>query len=546
MNQGVTNRDGAVKFFAVIVRRVFLAVEFKGSGHIVYRADRSYDGLNAENSVVERGRVHEWLEHRAGLAARERVIELALTVIAAADEGTNFAGLRIHGHQSHLHLRHRFAFLFPEGIALGEALIHALDRDLNRVGGSPLQLRIESRVDPVALRFQIRFREFFQEMIFHHVHEVGRGASVHAAIDEFEFQFLGGVGLLLRDVAIFHHLSEHAVARFFGAIEVAFRGRIAIGRADNSSDERFFSEIELADVLAEIRFGRFAESPNGETAAVAEIHLVGVQLENLLFRIALVDLDGHQDFLQLPRPFALGGEKKAARHLHVNGAGALSLLAAAQIRESRAKDTDNIQSAVFEESLVFRGEHGIHHVLGKIVEANHAAFFAGTIEEVGDQLGLDIRSDARGVVGKLQDPGDRAAGETHAEGVPTLEIRVARRPNIDCRTLDLEFSRRALDFAFLIACAQKIGGQVAGAHGFTGINVPRAGKHSRSVLVNLAGEALIDQFAELNVVIGENRGGEHQQYKGRAEHGQTNARCPETSLDSNTQPVSPLDPIEQY
>src|ERR1700752_2028846 len=99
MNQRVADRYRAVEFFAVVVRRVFLAVEFESSGHIVYGGDRSYDGLNAENSVIERGCVNEWLEHRAGLAARQRVIELALTVITAADEGTNFAGLRIHGHQ---------------------------------------------------------------------------------------------------------------------------------------------------------------------------------------------------------------------------------------------------------------------------------------------------------------------------------------------------------------------------------------------------------------------------------------------------------------
>src|SRR5277367_2342000 len=139
-----------------------------------------------------------------------------------------------------------------------------------------LQLGIESGVNAKALRFQIGFGEILEEVVFDHVHEVGRGAAIHAAIDEVEFRFFGSVGLFLGDVTIFDHLRQQAVARFFGTIEVALGGGVAIGGANDSGKKSAFAQGELADILAEIGFGGLAEAANGKTAAVAEIDFVGV------------------------------------------------------------------------------------------------------------------------------------------------------------------------------------------------------------------------------------------------------------------------------
>ena len=93
------------------------------------------------------------------------------------------------------------------------------------------------------------------------------------------------------------------------------------------AEESGFAEGELADVFAEVGLGGLSESADGEAAAIAEIDFVGIELENLLFGEALVDFDSHQHFFYFAAPFALGGEEKAAGHLHVNGAGALGFLA---------------------------------------------------------------------------------------------------------------------------------------------------------------------------------------------------------------------------
>ena len=107
---------------------------------------------------------------------------------------------------------------------------------------------------------------------------------------------------------------------------MVFGRRVSVRRANNPGDKRRFAGIQLAHVLAEICLGRFAESTNRKTSPIAEVNVIGVELENLLLRKTLVQLGRHQNFFQLAAPFALRGEKKRARHLHIDGAGALRLL----------------------------------------------------------------------------------------------------------------------------------------------------------------------------------------------------------------------------
>ncbi len=52
-------------------------------------------------------------------------------------------------------------------------------------------------------------------------------------------------------------------------------------------------------VFPEIRLRRFAESADREAAAVAEIHLIAVHLEDLLFGELLFELQGDHDFGRL-------------------------------------------------------------------------------------------------------------------------------------------------------------------------------------------------------------------------------------------------------
>ena len=63
---------------------------------------------------------------------------------------------------------------------------------------------------------------------------------------------------------------------------MAVRGGIIIGRTNNSRQVSALRQGKLPHVLAKISNTRFGEAANSKTSAIAQIHFVGVQLENLL------------------------------------------------------------------------------------------------------------------------------------------------------------------------------------------------------------------------------------------------------------------------
>ena len=92
---------------------------------------------------------------------------------------------------------------------------------------------------------------------------------------------LGALRLLLGDGAGFDHGVEDEVAALDGAVGMAV-GREVVGPLDHAGEQRAFGEIELAKIFAEVGLRGFAESVDGEAAALPEVDLVGVHLEDLL------------------------------------------------------------------------------------------------------------------------------------------------------------------------------------------------------------------------------------------------------------------------
>ena len=109
-----------------------------------------------------------------------------------------------------------------------------------------------------------------------------------------------GVARLLRgDVAVLDHLRQHAVARLDGALRPPVRDGVAIGRANDARQKRRFAEDDVVNVLVEVGQRAFGEAVNREAAAIAEINLVGVQLEDLLLGEAVLEFQRHHRLGQL-------------------------------------------------------------------------------------------------------------------------------------------------------------------------------------------------------------------------------------------------------
>ena len=140
-------------------------------------------------------------------------------------------------------------------------------------------------------------------------------------------------------------------------------GGVMIGCADDATEECSFAEAEIAHVFSEVSLRRFAKSSNRKAAAISEIDLIGVELKDLLLREAMIDFDRHQNFFHLTAPLSLGGEEKAASHLHVDRAGALGLLPHAEIGQGSANHAHPVEPAMLEETFVFGGDYGINENL---------------------------------------------------------------------------------------------------------------------------------------------------------------------------------------
>ena len=142
--------------------------------------------------------------------------------------------------------------------------------------------------------------------------------------------------------------------------------------------------LQFAHVLAEIRLRRFAKPANRKAAAIAQINVVCVKLENLLFGETLIQLVRHQNFFCFAAPFALGREEERPRHLHVDRARAFGLLPAAHVVKRRSKYANHVQRTMIEEALVLGGQHRIEQHLRNILIPNNPPFFARFIEKVGN------------------------------------------------------------------------------------------------------------------------------------------------------------------
>src|ERR1700683_4063764 len=412
--------------------------------------------------------------------------------------------MRIERHQRHLHRGNSLTFFLPSRVALLQEFVHADHSGIDCRAGGALKVGVERGVNTIALRLQVGFGELLKKVVFHHVHKIGRGNAAEASDHEVKLVFLGAIGLLLGDVAVLDHLRENTIAPFDGALHVPLGGRITIRRAYNSRQEGHFREIHLANILAEIGLSAFAESPNGKAAAITQVNFVRVQLENLLLRKTLVNFKSHQRFFHLAAPLALGGKEKASRYLHVNRAGALRAMADLQIGKRGAQNANDVKTSVLEEAFVFGGEDRVHHIFGQIVKADDAALLARTVKKIGDHFRFEFGGVAHGPVRNLRDPRNGRAGEDHAQRVSAMKEGLVGRLDIKRGALHVNLPGRPGDLAILVTGAEKIFGKVAGPQFFAGVNVSGSGINAGGILEDLAGEALVDQMAELNVVIREN------------------------------------------
>ena len=107
--------------------------------------------------------------------------------------------------------------------------------------------------------------------------------------------------------------------------------------------------------------------------ALAQVDLVDVELEDLIFGQAVLDLEGEQHLVELAGERFFLGQEEIARDLHGDRARALPRAAGHEIGQRGAQRRRVIHAAMLVEALVFCREDRLAHLLRDIFDLDEGA-----------------------------------------------------------------------------------------------------------------------------------------------------------------------------
>ena len=110
--------------------------------------------------------------------------------------------------------------------------------------------------------------------------------------------------------------------------------------------------------------------------------MIDVDLQDIVFRQACLDLEREQRLVQFAGKRFLAGQEKVPCDLHRDGGSSLTPAAGGQIGISRPDDAEIVHTGVLVEAFIFGGEDGLFHDLGDIADGDDGA---ALLPEFADQ-----------------------------------------------------------------------------------------------------------------------------------------------------------------
>ncbi len=232
--------------------------------------------------------------------------------------------------------------------------------------GRFLEVAVDRRVHPKATLVHALPAETLDQLATHLLLEIeAEGFLDLERVDDLDrrrFRSLRRCGV---DRPRVDHRQEDDVPARDRAIEVDVR-RVARRRLDEAREQRRLVDLELGGRLPEIAAGSRLDA----VQAVAEVHLVEIHLENLLLRVQVLEVRGHDHFPELATVSLAAVQEHQPRQLLRDGTAALGAAARLQVLQERTADPDGIDAAVIEEPLILDRDDGLEEVLGHLLERN--------------------------------------------------------------------------------------------------------------------------------------------------------------------------------
>src|SRR5207248_9475901 len=136
---------------------------------------------------------------------------------------------------------------------------------------------------------------------------------------------------------------------------------VAVRRADHAGEERGLVEAELLRTLVEVEARRLVDAEHRLAAAVPEVDVVEINLQDLVLRHARVEQDGQRNLHELAAPRPLLREEARLDDLLVDRAAALGDAVRAEVEPERAGHADRVDAEVVAKANVLRGDERVRH-----------------------------------------------------------------------------------------------------------------------------------------------------------------------------------------
>src|ERR1700739_4857003 len=196
---------------------------------------------------------------------------MAETIIASADQRQDLTGMRIERDQSHLRnwtwndlgLKFVLADFYFFSAQLFDLSIHFFQSHVDGLGRCLLQSRIKRGVDTIAVRIQVFFGIFVDQLLADEIDEIRRVTGFNILGSEFERSGLCCVSLGASDVTGFNHGLQHKVSAVLRTLWMSIRREIA-WPLHQTSEQGSFRQTDLFEILAEVSLGRLTETGDGE------------------------------------------------------------------------------------------------------------------------------------------------------------------------------------------------------------------------------------------------------------------------------------------
>ena len=204
----------------------------------------------------------------------------------------------------------------------------------------------------------------------------------------------------------------------------------------------------LSGVFPKVVERGFADAVNRRRAALSQVDLVQIALEDRLFVVAGLHNERHRGFVELALETPLRREEEVLHELLSQRARPLPDLARSEIDQDGAEHPAQIDARVFEEALIFDGEDRVDQMAGDLGKTHQLPLLAVRSEIRPDGHRLQHEGADFAMVFEIADPLDLALRNADlnfarwfgtarvAEG-PAKKDQTLRRPAEFSRLVDL-------------------------------------------------------------------------------------------------------------